>query len=141
MQKANDFSTKDNKIYIKGITLGDNESLVTARLGNPNSKEEDGAGDFDYLLKFNNLIIGINQNTVGVLIIETNKDSFIDEFSSIQVGEKYKDEQDRLYLYIRQSEQVLYSQEDENKMFRAYLTYKDNNIDFSPNNRTLTKLD
>ena len=50
MQNTNDFSTKENKIYIKGITLGDNEN------------------------------------------------------------------------------------------FRAYLTYKDNNIDFSPNNRNLTKL-
>jgi len=141
MQNTNDFSTKENKIYIKGITLGDNENLITAKLGNPNSKEEDEAADFDYLLKFNNLIIGINQNIVGVLIIETSKDSFIDEFNSIQIGEKYKDEQDRLYLYIRQSEQVLFSQEDDNKNFRAYLTYKDNNIDFSPNNRNLTKLD
>ncbi|MEM5008448.1 hypothetical protein WKH54_25690 [Priestia megaterium] len=140
MQNTNDFSTKENKIYIKGITLGDNESLITARLGNPNSKEEDEAADFDYLLKFNNLIIGINQNTVGVLIIETSKDSFIDEFNAIQIGEKYKDEQDRLYLYIRQSEQVLFSQENDNENFRAYLTYKDNNIDFSPNNRNLTKL-
>ncbi|MET1123055.1 hypothetical protein P5618_029680 (plasmid) [Priestia megaterium] len=140
MQNTNDFSTKENKIYIKGITLGDNESLITARLGNPNSKEEDEAADFDYLLKFNNLIIGIIQNTAGVLIIETSKDSFIDEFNAIQIGEKYKDEQDRLYLYIRQSEQVLFSQENDNENFRAYLTYKDNNIDFSPNNRNLTKL-
>jgi hypothetical protein len=140
MQNTNDFSTKENKIYIKGITLGDNESLITARLGNPNSKEEDEAADFDYLLKFNNLIIGINQNTVEVLIIESSKDSFIDEFNAIQIGEKYKDEQDRLYLYIRQSEQVLFSQENDNENFRAYLTYKDNNIDFSPNNRNLTKL-
>ncbi|MBT2259298.1 hypothetical protein [Priestia megaterium] len=140
MQNTNDFSIRENKIYIQNITLGDKEKLVIDILGAPNTKEEDDAGDLDYYLVFNNLSIGILKNTVVSLIIEIKKDIFVNKFNSIHSEEKYKNQAGDLYLYNKPSEQLLFSKEINDKLIRVYLTYKDNNINFSSNDEFLTKL-
>ncbi|KLV28627.1 hypothetical protein [Priestia megaterium] len=140
MQNTNDFSIRENKIYIQDITLGDKEKLVIDILGEPNTKEEDDAGDLDYYLVFNNLSIGIIKNTVVSLIIEIKKEIFVNKFNSIQSEEKYKNQAGDLYLYNKPSEQLLFSKEIDDKFIRVYLTYKDNNINFSSNDEFLTKL-
>lgn len=133
-KKNNDssvFHVTDNKLYIRGVTLGDKKSMVIEKLGTPDEEKVDDSDyePVDTVLIYDSLKIYILKNKIKSLILDTNKEFFEKNFSNHYSGEKYVSQDGGIYFYESKNEHLLFTKEYEEK-FIVYLNYVDENFKY-----------